>query len=319
LYDLLTVPLLALHLLSVNVAGAGPLVCLWLEWKESRGDPLAGRTATYLGGAAFWALLAGGLLGVVIGALHWSDKYAQLWLETMRYKAVWGLGEYGFSLALAGGYALARRGGQTRWRGLRYVVLLLNGTNLLYHFPFLFSVATNVYLSGENVPVLRASEFRHWMIEPDVLARVVHVVLASFAVTGIMLLGYALRVRRLGGTESDAHRVARWGGWIALVPSLAQIPVGLWLVVALPQDLQARVLGGDVAAVVLLGTSVVLAIFLLQDLAAIALGDVQRKYLMRSMLLMVLVVVLMTGVLRRIRPLPILNTSVGGTSAAKYT
>jgi hypothetical protein len=186
-------------------------------------------------------------------------------------------------------------------RGLRHFLLFLSGSNLLYHFPFLFTVAHDVLLSGKLDAPLSASDFRGWMARPDVLARAVHVILASFAVTGVMLLGYALRLQRQQ-SEADTICVARWGAWTALVPSLLQVPVGVWLVVVLPPQWQARAMGGDVAAVVMLGTSILLALFMLQDLASIALGEVQRGHLLRTMVLMVFIVLLMTGVLRRIRP-----------------
>lgn len=301
--EILIIPLLAAHLLCVNVAAAGPLVCIWLDWKEGRGDPLAGRTASYLGQASLVTLIVGGLLGLAIGGASWSDSYSALWAGPMSRKALWGVGEYVFSLALAGGYVLWRGAAPGRLRGLRCFVLLLNGTNLLYHFPFLFTVAHDVYLRGERTDPLTASQFRGWMAQPDVLARVVHVVLASFAVTGVTLIGYGLRLQRQKGVEADGERVSRWGGYLALIPSLLQVPVGLWLIAVLPPPWQSRVLGGDPAAVVLLGVSVLLALYLLQELANVAFGEViHRKQLVRVMVTMVAIVLLMTGVLRRMRP-----------------
>jgi hypothetical protein len=300
LLELAIIPLLALHLLCVNVASAGPLVCIFLEWREGRGDKLAGQLANFLGQASFWTLLLGGLLGLAIGTLLWTDDYATLWTNAMAYKASWGLGEYFFSLLLAGGYLLWRCA-PSRLRGLRHFLLFLNGSNLLYHFPFLFAVAEDVLRFGNPEEPIYGPGFRHWMAEPDVLARAVHVILASFAVTGVVLIGYGLRLQRQG-SPVDAAQTARWGAWTALVPSLLQIPVGVWLVMVLPADWQARAMGGDVAAVVMLATSVLLALFMLQDLASIALGEVERKHMLRSMVLMVLIVLLMTGVLRRMRP-----------------
>jgi hypothetical protein len=310
--------LLALHLLAMNVASAGPLVCVWLEWKERQGDALAGRTATWLGTTAFVTLLVGGLLGLALGGLHWSAVYARLWTHTLAYKAAWGLGEYVFSLLFTGGYALWRHRfpdghGAQRGRGWRQLLLVLSGTNLLYHFPFLFSVAANVYYSHATTPPISPPDFRRWMVQGDILARVVHVVLASFAVTGVMLLGLAVRRSRQAvagssdaGAEAkyEAGRLARWGGGLALVPTLLQIPVGLWIVASLPTDWQARVLGGDLVATGLLGLSVMLSLFLLQDLATIAFGEAERKQAIRAMGLMFLIVLFMTGVLRLMRDKP---------------
>ena len=299
--------LLAVHLLCVNAASAGPLVCMWLEWREGWGDALAGQTATYLGRTAWWALLAGGLLGIAVGLLSWTAEYAGLWTGPMQYKAGWAVAEYLFSVALAGGYLLWRSRAVTRLRGLRMFVLFLAGSNLLYHFPFLFTIANDLLVQdrlgiSQQIRTLSASEFRVQMARPDVLARVVHVVLASFAVTGVVLLGYSLRLQRQEATVDDAQRIARWGGWLALIPSLIQVPVGLWLIAVLPPAWQARALGDDPLALGLLGASVLLALFLLQDLSGLAFGELERKQAMRAIVLMVLVAFLMTGVLRRIRP-----------------
>lgn len=303
MHEILIIFLLAAHLLCVNVASAGPLVCIGLDWREGRGDALAGRAASYLGQASFVTLLLGGLLGLAIGALSWSERYHSLWTGPMAYKAAWGIGEYVFSLLIALGYVFWRRAAPQRLRGLRYFVLLLSGANLLYHFPFLFTVANDVFLLEREWPeTLKSAAFRHEMMRPDVLARVVHVVLASFAVTGVTLIGYGLRLQRQTGMDADGQRVSRWGGYLALVPSLLQVPVGLWLIAVLPAPWQARALGGDVPSVLLLVASVLLALFMLQELANVAFGEAQRKQLVRIMIAMVVIVLLMTGVLRRIRP-----------------
>ena len=300
MHEIVIIFLLAAHLLCVNVASAGPLVCIWLEWREGRGDSLAGQTTNYLAMLALITLLAGGLLGLAVAGVSWNERYQELWTRPMSYKAVWGVGEYVFSLLIAVAYLLWRRFASRRLRGLRYFVLLLSGTNLLYHFPFLFTVASDVILERELPDTLKAAAFRHEMMRPDVLARVVHVWLASFAVTGVTLIGYGLRLQRREGEAGQ--RVSRWGAYLAIIPSLLQIPVGLWLIAALPANWQARALGGDIAAVLMLGASVLLALFMLQDLASVAFGDPERKKLVRIMVTMVVIVLLMTGVLRRIRP-----------------
>lgn len=307
MFELVITLLLALHLLCVNVASAGPLVGMWLEWREGRGDALAGRTANYLGHACWWSLLAGGLLGLALGTLSWTAEYAALWSGPMHYKATWAVAEYVFSLMLAGGYLLWRSRAAAQLRGLRMLLLFLSGSNLLYHFPFLFTIANDLFVQDQlgiatQISPLTAGDFRVQMARPEVLARVMHVVVASFAVTGVVLLGYGLRLQRRGATQGDAQRVLRWGGWLALVPTLIQVPVGLWLIAALPPSWQARALGGDPIAICLLGASVLLALFLLQDLSSLAFGETDRKLAVRAMVTMVLVVVLMTGMLRRIRP-----------------
>jgi hypothetical protein len=306
--ELLLTPLLAAHLVAMNVAGAGPIVALWFERKEAAGDALAGRCATWLAKVGLASLVAGGLLGTVLGALLWTPNYADLWLGPMRYKAAWAIGEYAFSLVLGVAYLVGRNRFATRWRVARCVLLLLSGTNLLYHFPVLFSVATTVYFADlPSAAALSAAEFRQWMMRPEVLSRALHVVVASFAVTGVALMFRAATVE----SNDDRVRLARWGAHWALWTSLLQLPIGLWLLMSLPGTWQARAMGEDPIATGMLLTSLVLSFFLLQDLASIVFGEVQLRLSWRTLLLMALVVLLMTGTLRRIRPTgPVITAGV---------
>jgi len=82
-----------------------------------------------------------------------------------------------------------------------------------------------------------------------------------------------------------------------------QVPVGMWLTVSLPRTLQSAVTGADLLATCLLISSVVLAIWMLQTLAAIAIGDTERSKLVRAMALMVVIITLMSGTLQRLRAL----------------
>src|SRR5690606_13047621 len=62
LIELATVLLLALHLLAMNVASAGPLVGVWLARCGSR-EELGLRVGRRLAGRSLWALATGALLG----------------------------------------------------------------------------------------------------------------------------------------------------------------------------------------------------------------------------------------------------------------
>ena len=69
---------LALHLLCVNLACAGPIVCLWFERRERLGCKTAGKAGRYLAMTSVWALLLGMVLGIVVGWLTWSTTYHQV-------------------------------------------------------------------------------------------------------------------------------------------------------------------------------------------------------------------------------------------------
>jgi hypothetical protein len=282
-------------------------VCLWLEWREGRGDELAGRAGRYLAASAVVLLLAGAALGLLMGWLLWSEAYLAA-LQMVRSRAEWGAAELLFSLVLMSAHVVWwRLRPQACWwqRAARCLAPLLAGTNTLYHFPPLFVVISQLSASPTQAAAqLTSAQFKAQMFSSEVLARSTHFSLAAVAMCGLMLIGFALRLRRLGAAEDDVRRVAAWGGRLALVPTLAQLVVGVWVLVALPQAAQAALLGGDLVAAGLLGLSIVLALLLMHQLAAVAFGDARRSSLLRVMATMLLIVVLMSATLERIRHIP---------------
>ena len=72
--------LLSLHLICMNVASGGPLACIWLEWKlRGKEDGTAKGAADYLAKMGVITLLAGSLLGLVMGLMLWPQEDAALW------------------------------------------------------------------------------------------------------------------------------------------------------------------------------------------------------------------------------------------------
>lgn len=312
LLELCLIVVMALHLICVNVSSAGPLVCLWLEWREGRGDELAGRVGRYLANVSLWLLIVGSVLGLVVGYILWSPQFRTA-LERLSSRIVFGVWEMVFSLVCLALYALWWRAapkcgpGQ---RGVRMVLPFLAATNLLYHFPFLFAIISQLTTSRQtSAEPIEPEQFRALMADGEVVARTVHFWLASLAVTGMVLIGYALRISRRSEAQGDSSRVAVWGGRITLIPTLLQIPAGIWLLLQLPAESSNRLLGADAIGTVLLAFSLVMALSLMHQLAAIALGDTRRKVLVRAMLVLMVVVLLMTGTLRRSRStIPARNT-----------
>src|SRR5437868_6877561 len=198
---LLQIPLLSLHLICMNVAAGAPLVCIWLEWKLRRkNDNVAIVAADYLAAATVVTLVAGSLLGLVMGWLLWTKEYAAIWTERLSHKMHWGALELLFSLVLLAGYWLwRRRSSVSGVAGLvgKSALLLLASTNLLYHFPPLFLIAGK--LADGSQPggeAVRGKLFIHEMLSGEVPSLWVHFTLASLAMAGMMLLGLALRMAR---------------------------------------------------------------------------------------------------------------------------
>jgi hypothetical protein len=90
--------------------------------------------------------------------------------------------------------------------------------------------------------------------------------------------------------------------------------VGLWILMQMPALRQNRLMGGDLSATLCFAAAVLLAIWLMHQLAAIALGDATRPTLRRAALLLVVVIFLMTAVLRGSRP----ESHVGPLSRLRF-
>lgn len=297
--------LLACHLLCVNAAAGGPLVAAWLDWRGVRGDSEAAAAARYLAAWSLGGLLAGALLGLLIGGLQWTAEYRSLWLGPLSYK-LWGaIIEAAFSLLLMLGWWLwlPRAAGGARWAAItRGVIALLSSTNLLYHFPVLFSVAARLYDQGQTSgAVIRGAAFRRLVVMGETPALAMHVTLASIATAGVLLLGLALRKQR-GGDAAGAAKIAITGGRWALAPTLAQLPVGLWTLAALPAAAQSQIMGDNAAGLLLLVGSLAAAFWLTRELVSIALGETARPLLIRAMAALLATVVLMTALQRQTRP-----------------
>jgi hypothetical protein len=306
--------LLATHQMAASVASLGPLFCVWLESPAARGDRVARRLAHSLAWHTLAALALTAAVGVFQGWLAWDDDYRSA-VDKLGAKVFYGILELLFSAVLMACLAVSwqrqrRRDAEAavpspaevapaevaplRGRWLRVALAILAGTNLAYHFPILMVVLARL-VTGEDpaASVLTAADFRQRIIEPAVFARCLHFWLASVAVTGGWLLAIAWR---WGG--DDAAPIARWGARLAVVPTLLQLPSGIWLLSELPPLRQSRLLGGDGLATAAFATSVLLALWLLNQLAAIGFGETDRPRLGRAAATLVAVLTLMAYVLR---------------------
>ncbi|MFN0022035.1 MAG: hypothetical protein ACKVP0_27620 [Pirellulaceae bacterium] len=298
--QLLHILLLSVHLICMNVASGAPLACLWLEWKlRSKDDVAAKSAADYLAKMSVLTLLVGTSLGLVLGLLLWTPEYAALWTKRLGHKMHWGGLELLFSLLILGGYWLWRKKSAASGMGGFFgksALLLFASTNLLYHFPPLFLIAGKLAdVQDASLEEVRGKLFVQAMIEGEIPALWFHFTFASLAMAGIMLLGLALRMGRRGAPAEEVSRVAIWGGYWGLIPSLFQLPVGLWVMSALPAGSQSRIMGSSGLATVFFLAGIVAALWLLRELVSIAMGDTARSNLIRAMSAMVVVVVLMTG------------------------
>ena len=295
--DFLMSLVLALHLVCMNVAAAGPLVCVWLDWRSARGDDAARRAAKFLAWKSFALLMLGMVFGLGTAAILWNDAYHDV-MHAFMYKIKWGAWELLFSIVLMGLYAgLLNRAAPRSLPGKigRASIAILSGTNLLYHFPVLFIIISEVAAGYLEVPKnVDAAIFRGLMAESSVLARSVHFWIASFAVTGVSLISYGKWLLRKDEQDESGSRIAIWGARVALVPTLLQRVVGVWVLTALPRLVQQRLMGGDLLATCVFGLSLCGALWLMHQLSTVAFGDTRPRSLKLAIHLMYTVVILMT-------------------------
>ena len=323
---------LASHLICMNVASVMPLVAVWFERREAQGDLAAGEWGRKLLWQSLGLLLAGVGFGALAGFVLWNTAYDTA-LDRMWTKVQFGIAELFFSLVLilvqalwwrrpsvsADGAAASTSGTvASRGKGSRIgraVLAFLSTSNLLYHFPILMVVMSRAAAGLDAEPqVLDAAAFRTRLVDPLILSRCLHFIVASPAITGAWMIAWAwLRSGESGegGKSGDAttaaegesaasgyERLAVWGARLALVPTLLQIPTGIWLLVAQPAHIQSRLMGGQTIPTVCFGLSVLLAMSLMHLLASISLGNATRPKMLRTLITLTTVVVLMTVVLR---------------------
>ena len=95
------------------------------------------------------------------------------------------------------------------------------------------------------------------------------------------------------------------GAWallgLALLPSVAQLVVGMWIVFSLESYQQKALMGGDIAGSLAFVLSLVLALWLMHLTAAIAFGTKTPQQWRMVAIVMALIIVLMTHVERTTR------------------
>lgn len=285
--------LLAAHLLAMNVASAAPALAVWMDWRNARGCAAAGTMGRPLHAAALVMLLVGSLLGLVVGWLLWSPEYSAA-ITRLWNKVFFGILELLFSAVLLGVNLVLWRsdGVATKRRRIgRSICSLLSASNLLYHFPVLLLVLWQLMQAGEfNGEPINSSEFRSLMMSPRVIARSAHFWLASFAVSGMLL---AMIDLRRDATVAAKTAPAILGGRVALIASLLQIPVGIWVLTSSSATMSVRMLGADPIATLGFAASVLLSLSLMHRLANISFGDLNPRAMRTTALIMATIVLTM--------------------------
>ncbi len=300
--------LLAAHLLAMNVAASGPLACIAVQWVRFRdrtiGDQLGRRLA-------HWSLGCFGLgavIGLANGWLLWIGGNAEYFaaLERLPSKIYFGLWELAF-------YVLCMVIYIAWWKWLpprsaagrigHAIVALAAASNLLWHFPALMTAIAHLAATSPEGETINAAGFRELIFQAELASRWLHVWIASFATCALLTswLAHAELARRpLASDDRDAaslNGVVTWGGRIALLATLSQVPLGMWVLLSSGNAEQARLMGGNIWATGLLVTSILTALALMHQLAAIALGNATARNLRLALLLLSLTITAMSATL----------------------
>lgn len=297
----LSVVLLAGHLAAMNVAAAGPLIAAWMTGGQPADGNAAHRLGRRLAEVALAALVVGAVLGGALILFPGSQLRAALARFPMAAYAFAGL-ELLFSAAcIAFQVVASRRQPVRRW--LAWGLAVASSTNLLYHFPPWMTVigklAANPHWAGINVHEIDRSALLRLWIRPEVLAPWAHFVLASLAAAAIaaLWLDNSGDEREATAQSSTFRRLAA----VALVASLLQLPIGVWLLLVSERSARESMIGGNLTATCCFTAGVLAALMLLQTLSAMALGETARTMRRRAGWLLLAVVVLMAATLRASR------------------
>lgn len=303
MFDLLLIFVFVFHLAAVNIAAAGPFLCIALEWRATRrNDDFAGKIGRRLAVLSVLALIIGVAIGAVLLLMlsSASPSYRSAIGRVPAHRWWFAAGEIVFYLACMIPYALLwdRAVSQRWWHRL---LAVLAATDLLYHFPPLFTMISLLSARSELAnATLDRSLYLTLFTDGETLSRVAHHWLASLATAGIAQLVLAAHTQvTADGPHSNWASAA--GARIGLAATVLQLPVGLCVLLASPATVQTQLVGGEPKGTLLFGGAIVAVVLLLQQLLSASFGDTRRRTALVSAILFFVVLLLMSGVLHRVR------------------
>ena len=310
--DLLQILVTALHLTAVNAAFGGPILALWLYIRSRRrNDPLANAVGLRLLRGSMHGLYTGMVLGVVAAWLWYTAQPREVLIafESLPHSRYYfTIAELGFSTVCFEAWLVLWRTGSRR-AGLGYFLAAVAITNTVYHFPTLFSILSvlSTRPAAPELPLRYVSV----LVDPEVVARVTHFTLASLAVAGAMLMALAMVKPKLlvknPPTSSDGEpavadlatasaRLKARGAQIALVATLLQWPVGVVVMLQLPEAARDTLLGYHVAITSLFALSLGAVVMLMHRLATASFGESTAAEIRSGLLWLGITIAMMTAV-----------------------
>jgi cytochrome bd-type quinol oxidase subunit 2 len=289
--SLLSISCLAAHLVAMNIAAAGPLACAYLTASQSSDLEWARRLARWSLASLIVGAFIGGLL-LVSPSQGMRASLARFSPDTYWFAAA----ELVFSLCCL--VLLARLScGPKRRVFWTWILAFATATNLLYHFPPLMAAIGKIAVDPRwaTDPVVSHPVLLRLAARPEVLSLWFHFVLASVTGAAIVSICSSRGMRDRAATD-DAVAVRRFAA-AALIATLLQLPVGMWVLLTSSGPEQDALMGQDWRATSCFAAGVLLAMGLLQALAAISAGDTQPPARRRAAGLFVAVAILMAATL----------------------
>ncbi len=115
------------------------------------------------------------------------------------------------------------------------------------------------------------------------------------AVTGVVLMALAQRIGPTSGHSLARQRLVQYGAWLALIATLLQLPIGMWVALQMSESARESLFGGDLLASSLFGVSLLLVLFMAHSLSAVVQGDARPGLVRQTLLTAAMIVLLMVG------------------------
>ena len=265
----LAIAVLTLHLILAGIAAAGPIVAGVAQWRAiRREDQAEQRAAQALARWCWFSLLAAIGLGFLLWFLYGLQAGTEFETRGVRLGRLWTDDTVTFwselcftGVVLGSAIVLLQKRRGLRW--LTPVLLLLAGTNLLYHLPLRFSIFNVLQSRGIELTDGLTRAIKYQLLgESQLWSRLLHHWGAMFVAAGLAWQWIRCR-SKLSSVAESSPTTAPNGALLVLLGVAAQFFTGPWLLFELPAARQNSYLGDQFAAMVCLGSGIVAALLAL--------------------------------------------------------
>lgn len=244
---------LTLHLLLAGIAAVGPIIAGVALWQATRRqDQAQQRAARTLARESLHSLFAAIGLGFLLWYLFGLQTGTEFAPRGERLSRLWIIDAWTFwselafsAITLTIAIILVRRERGLRW--LTPVLLILAGTNLLYHLPLRFSIFNLMQSRKLEMPEGLTRAIKYQLLgDPELWSRLVHHWGAMFVAAGL-------------AWQWIRRRTTNNGAILVLLGVAAQFMTGPWLLFSLPAERQNHYLGDQLTAMAGLYTGIAAA------------------------------------------------------------